>query len=219
MRKLKVAVLASGSGTNLQSIIDQTVAGRIAAEIVLVISNNPDAGALERAAQAGIPTACINHREFGSRQNFDQKVVRALQEAGTELVVLAGFMRIISDVFLAAFPQRIINIHPSLLPAFPGLHVQQKAIDYGARFSGCTVHIVDGGVDSGPIVIQAVVPVSSDDTEETLAARILKQEHKIYPQAIQWFAEGRICIEGRRVIIRDRGDLPEAQINPPLELN
>jgi len=219
MQKLKVAVLASGGGTNLQSIIDRTQDGSIAAEIVLVIANNPDAGALKRAETAGIPAICINHRDFASRQGFDQEVVRSLQEAGTELVVLAGFMRIISDVFLAAFPQRIINIHPSLLPAFPGLHVQQKAIDYGARFSGCTVHFVDSGVDSGPIIIQSAVPVLSDDSEETLAARILEQEHKIYPQAIQWFAEGRICIDGRRVTIKETADIPAARINPSLELN
>lgn len=215
-KKLKIAVLASGGGTNLQSIIDQSQAGKIDAEIVLVFSNNPNAGALTRAQKAGIPTLCINHRDFSKREEFDQTVVTALKNTGVELIVLAGFMRIISEVFLQAFPQRIINIHPSLLPAFPGLHVQQKAIDYGARFSGCTVHFVDGGVDTGPIIVQAVVPVHSDDSEETLAARILEQEHKIYPQAIQWLAEGRVQINNRRVHILDAPAPKAALINPQL---
>ncbi len=219
MQKLKVAVLASGGGTNLQSIIDQTAQGKLAIDIVLVISNNPGAGALERASKANIPTACIDHRMFSSREEFDQEVVKELQAAGTQLVVLAGFMRIISDVFLTAFPQQIINIHPSLLPAFPGLHVQRKAIEYGARFSGCTVHFVDGGVDSGPIIIQAVVPIHHNDNEEILAARILEQEHKIYPQAIQWIAQDRVSFDGRKVIIKNNDTLPDATINPPLQFN
>ena len=214
--KLKLGVLASGSGSNLQSIIDQCQQQQIDAEIVLVLCNNPEAGALDRAEKAGLQNLCINHRDFSDRQSFDQAVISALQEAGVELVVLAGFMRIISEVFIAAFPQRIINIHPALLPAFPGLHVQKKALDYGARFAGCTVHFVDGGVDTGPIIIQAVVPILEDDTEETLAARILQQEHKIYPKAIQLIAEGRVTIEGRRVYI-EAGNAPQnVLINPPL---
>ncbi len=140
--------------------------------------------------------------------------MEALESAKPDLIVLAGFMRIISSVFLKAFPQRIINIHPSLLPAFPGLHVQRKALEYGARFSGCTVHFVDDGVDTGPIIIQAVVPVHTDDTEETLSARILEQEHKVYPQAIQWFADGRIKICDRKVIIESGGHAANAIINP-----
>jgi len=214
-QKLCLAVLASGSGTNLQSIINQCQQGLLDAEIKLVISNNPSAGALERAEQAGIKNICINHRNFNMREDFDQAVVTALKDAETELVVLAGFMRIISAVFLQAFPQRIINIHPALLPSFPGLHVQQKAIDYGAKFSGCTVHFVDGGVDTGPIIVQAVVPVFIDDTEDTLAARILEQEHKIYPQAIQWFAEGRIKITNRQVQILNCMNVEKTLINPP----
>ena len=214
-QKLRLAVLASGSGSNLQSIIDQCQQGLLDAEIKLVISNNPSAGALERAEQAGIKNICINHRNFNMREDFDQAVVAALKDAETELVVLAGFMRIISAVFLQAFPQRIINIHPALLPSFPGLHVQQKAIDYGAKFSGCTVHFVDGGVDTGPIIVQAVVPVFIDDTEDTLAARILEQEHKIYPQAIQWFAEGRIKITNRQVQILNCMNVEKTLINPP----
>ncbi len=215
-QKLSLAVLASGSGTNLQSIIDQCRRGLLNAEIKLVISNNPDAGALERAERAGINNICINHRDFDTRESFDQAVVSALKEVKTELVVLAGFMRIISPLFLQAFPQRIINIHPALLPSFPGLHVQQKAINYGAKFSGCTVHLVDGGVDTGPIIVQAVVPILDNDTEETLAARILEQEHKIYPQAIQWFAEGRVNVTRRQVKIKNCINLETALINPPL---
>lgn len=215
-RKLKLGVLASGGGTNLQSIIDQCQQQKIDAEIVLVLCNNPDAGALQRAEKAGLRNVCINHRNFSDRQSFDQTVVAALQEAGVELVVLAGFMRIISEVFVAAFPQRIINIHPALLPAFPGLHVQKKALEYGARFAGCTVHFVDTGVDTGPIIIQAVVPILDEDTEETLSARILQQEHQIYPKAIQLIAEKRVKIDGRRVRI-DSADVQDTVlINPPL---
>ncbi|HKL26178.1 MAG TPA: phosphoribosylglycinamide formyltransferase [Desulfuromonadales bacterium] len=199
--KLRLGVLASGGGTNLQAIIDRCQDGSIDAEIALVLSNKPGAGALGRAEQAGIPTTCIDHRDFSRREDFDQAMVQALQKAGVELVVLAGFMRIITQVFLESFPERVINIHPALLPAFPGLHVQQQAIDYGARFSGCTVHFVDSGVDTGPIIIQAIVPVLPDDTAESLADRILEQEHQIYPRAIQLIAEQRVHVEGRKVTI------------------
>jgi phosphoribosylglycinamide formyltransferase-1 len=216
-RKLKLGVLASGGGTNLQSIINQCQQQKIDAEIVLVLCNNPGAGALTRAEQAGLPNVCINHRDFDKRENFDQAVVAALREAGVELVVLAGFMRIISETFLEAFPQRIINIHPALLPAFPGMHVQKKALDYGARFSGCTVHFVDNGVDTGPIIIQAVVPILEDDDEESLSARILQQEHLIYPRAIQLFSEDRIKLDGRRVLIDGAETMETALINPPLQ--
>jgi len=218
--KLRLGALASGGGTNLQSIIDRCGDGSLDAEIVLVISNNPRAGALERARLAGIPCLCIDHREFADREEFDRAVVAALREAGVELVILAGFMRLISEVFIEAFPERIMNIHPALLPAFPGLHVQRKALEYGARFAGCTVHFVDGGVDTGPIIIQAVVAVLDDDTEESLGARILQQEHRIYPRAIQLFAEGRLRIEGRRVRIEPPLCPSEAVLtNPPLENN
>ena len=216
--KLRIGVLASGGGTNLQAIIDRCQEGTISAEIALVLTNKPGAGAIERARKAGIPTACIDHREFTQRQDFDEAMVRALREAGVELVVLAGFMRIITQVFLDAFPERIINIHPALLPAFPGLHVQQQALDYGARFSGCTVHFVDSGVDTGPIIIQAIVPVLPEDTADTLAARILEQEHLIYPRAIQLIAEGRVHVNDRKVTI-DPPSPPsgDALVNPGLE--
>lgn len=215
-RKLRLGVLASGSGSNLQSIIDRCADGSIDAEIVLVLSNVPGAGALIRAEKAGIATALIDHRTYAERTDFDRSVVSALQSAAVDLVVLAGFMRIITAPFIDAFPERIINIHPALLPAFPGLHVQKKALDAGARFSGCTVHFVDGGVDTGPIIIQAVVPILDDDDEVSLSERILVQEHRIYPRAIQLIAEGRLRIEGRRVRIADPVILDSFMINPPL---
>jgi phosphoribosylglycinamide formyltransferase-1 len=214
-KRMRLGVLASGGGTNLQAIIDRCRESSFPAEIAVVIANNPGAGALERARQAGIPARCINHRDFASREEFDAALVEALREAGIELVVLAGFMRIITKVLLDAFPLRIINIHPALLPAFPGLHVQQQAIDYGARFSGCTVHFVDGGVDTGPIIIQAVVPVLPGDTADTLAARILIQEHQIYPRAIQLLAEGRVQVTGRTVAIEPPATADAAALTNP----
>ncbi|MDZ4184417.1 MAG: phosphoribosylglycinamide formyltransferase [Desulfuromonadales bacterium] len=215
-RKLRLGVIASGSGSNLQAIIDRCADGSIDAEIVLVLSNVPGAGALNRAEKAGIATALIDHRTFAERADFDRAVVAALQAAGVELVVLAGFMRLITAPFIAAFPERIINIHPALLPAFPGLHVQRKALEAGARFSGCTVHFVDGGVDTGPIIIQAVVPILDDDDEASLSARILVQEHRIYPRAIQLIAEGRLRMEGRRVRIVNPPVIEGWMVNPPL---
>lgn len=214
---LKLGVLISGSGSNLQSVIDHIEKGALGARIAMVVSNRPDAYGLARAQKHHIPSAVINHRDFENREDFDREMLHILQDAGVELVVLAGFMRILTPVFLRAFPDRIINIHPALLPSFPGTHVQQKALDYGVRFSGCTVHFVDEGVDTGPIIIQAVVPVFTGDTAERLAARILKEEHKIYPQAIRYFAQGRIVRNGRRVEIRDAGNHDAALFNPPLD--
>ncbi len=214
---LRIGVLASGGGTNLQSLIDRCQDGSLKVEIAVVIANNPDAKALQRAESAGLPALCIDHRSFKSREEFDRAVISTLKDRGVELVVLAGFMRIITQDFIDAFPLRVINIHPALLPAFPGLHVQQKALDYGARFSGCTVHFVDGGVDTGPIIAQAVVPVQPDDTAETLAARILEQEHRIYPRAIQLIAEGRVRVDGRKVTILPLVRSQETALaNPPL---
>ncbi len=214
---LRIGVLASGGGTNLQSLIDRCQDGSLKVEIAVVIANNPDAKALQRAESAGLPALCIDHRSFKSREEFDRAVISTLKDRGVELVVLAGFMRIITQDFIDAFPLRVINIHPALLPAFPGLHVQQKAIDYGARFSGCTVHFVDGGVDTGPIIAQAVVPVQPDDTAETLAARILEQEHRIYPRVVQLIAEGRVRVDGRKVTILPLVRSQETALaNPPL---
>lgn len=211
---VNIGVLVSGSGTNLQSIIDAIEGGSLSASIRVVISNKPDAYALERAKKHGIQTAVVRVKDFPTRELFDAEVLRLLREAGVELVVLAGFMRLISSVLLEGYPMRIINIHPSLLPSFPGLEVQKAALEYGVRFSGCTVHFVDSGLDSGPIIIQAVVPVKDEDTVESLQKRILAEEHKIYPQAIQLFSEGRIEVRGRRVFVRD-GKAPSSTLSNP----
>lgn len=217
-KKLPIGVLASGSGSNLQSIIDHIEQGQLDAVIRVVISNNPDAYALTRAEKHGIPSVVIKHQEFPTREVFDLKMAETLVSFGVDLVVLAGFMRVLSPQFLQAFPQRVINIHPALLPSFPGLHGQRQAFEYGVKFSGCTVHFTDDGVDSGPIIIQAIVPVLETDTEDTLAERILREEHRIYPQAIQFYAAGRIEIQNRQVKIKDLSAFPaQALHNPPLE--
>jgi phosphoribosylglycinamide formyltransferase-1 len=212
---VNLGVLVSGSGSNLQAIIDNIEAGRVDARIRIVISNLPEVYALERANKHGIPSLVILHKGL-KREEYDQKVVEALKAHEVELVVLAGFMRIITSVLLRAFPMRVMNIHPALLPAFPGTHVWQTQIDYGVKFAGCTVHFVDEGTDTGPIIIQGVVPVYDDDTADTLNARILKQEHKIYSQAIQMYAKGQLEIQGRRVLARGVRQIPDSfMINPP----
>jgi phosphoribosylglycinamide formyltransferase-1 len=198
-RQIPIGVLISGSGTNLQAIINAIEAKRLDARIEVVLSNRADAYGLVRAKKQGIPVEVLDHKTFPSREAFDQAVVDILRARGVELAVLAGFMRLLSPVFVAAYSNRIMNIHPALLPAFPGLHVQQKAVEHGVRFSGCTVHFVNEACDEGPIIMQAVVPVFPDDTAEALAARILEQEHRIYPRAIQLYSEGRLRIEGRKV--------------------
>jgi phosphoribosylglycinamide formyltransferase 1 len=215
--RLPIGILVSGSGSNLQAIIDHIEEGKLDAVIKVVISNNPQAFALERCRRHNIPYVIINHKDYPLRDDFDQQLIYELQSRGVELVIMAGFMRILTARFLSSFPMRIMNIHPALLPAFPGLHVQRQAVEYGVRFSGCTVHFADDGVDTGPIVIQSVVPVYEDDNEEMLAQRILKEEHKIYPQAIQWFAEGRLEVKGRKVHLRAAKELRVTpQHNPSL---
>ncbi|MFZ1037960.1 MAG: phosphoribosylglycinamide formyltransferase [Smithella sp.] len=199
---LKLGVLISGNGSNLQSIIDHIEKGSLKAVIKIVISNNPDALGLKRAEKHSIPWVVLQYSDFKSKEDFDLKLIKTLKDNGVDLVVLAGFMRIISPAFLKAFTHKIMNIHPALLPSFPGVHGQKQAVDYGVKFSGCTVHFVDEGVDTGPVIIQSVVPVLDDDTEESLSARILKEEHKIYPRAIQLFAVGKIEIKGRKVYIK-----------------
>ena len=199
MGKLRLGVMASGRGSNLQSIMDAAAAGKIKAEVAVVFSDNKDAFALERARKAGIPALHLNPGDFGAKDEYEKAVLEILHEHGVQLVCLAGYMRIVGRVILDAFPNRVINIHPALLPSFPGLHGQQQAWEYGVKFSGCTVHFVDEGMDTGPIIIQAVVPVYDDDTVDTLADRILEQEHKIYPEAIGLIAEGRLRLEGRKV--------------------
>ncbi|MSM38370.1 MAG: phosphoribosylglycinamide formyltransferase [Geobacter sp.] len=196
-----VGVLVSGNGTNLQSIIDRIESGELLARIACVISNKADAFALERARRHSIPAIHLDHRQYQNREAYDAALVTTLGTHGVELVVLAGFMRILTPVIIDAFPNRIMNIHPALLPAFPGLHAQQQALDYGVKVSGCTVHFVDAGCDTGPIIIQAVVPVVEGDTEDSLSQRIHKEEHRIYPEAIQLYAKRRLTIEGRCVRI------------------
>ena len=215
--ELSIGVLISGSGTNLQSIIDAIEAKKLDANIALVLSNKADAYGLVRARNFGILTEILDHKSYPSREAYDQAVVDLLRQRGVELVVLAGFMRLLSPVFVKAYSNRIMNIHPALLPSFPGLHVQKKAVEHGVRFSGCTVHFVNEECDEGPIIIQAVVPVFPDDTDETLAARILKQEHRIYPRAIQLYAEKRLHVVGRRVVVDDLArDEDLVLIQPPL---
>jgi len=198
---VRMAVLVSGSGSNLQAIIEAVEAGRIHGEIALVVSNRPDAYGLVRAQKHGIRTLVIEHRSFAERRDFDYELARVLEEAGVELVVLAGFMRVLGAEFLSRFPDRVINIHPALLPAFPGTHGQGDAFDYGVKLAGCTVHFVDEKVDHGPIIIQAAVPVLDSDDRDALAARILKCEHRIFPRALALYCAGRLKIEGRRVKI------------------
>lgn len=216
MSKLRLGVLASGSGSNLQAIIDSIESGYLPCEIAVVISDNPAAYALKRAEKKGIATHIVEPRTFKDREAFDAELVRILNGHNVDLVVLAGFMKVVTGILINAFPVRVMNIHPALLPSFPGLHVQKKAIEYGAKFSGCTVHFVDAGVDTGPIIIQAVVPVHDDDTEEPLSARILSEEHRVYPYAIKLFAEGRLEIKGRRVIVKNHPRAEGALENPPV---
>ena len=200
---MKIGVLASGSGTNLQALIDAASRGELGpARIVVVGANVPGCGALERAAKAGIPTFVRSHKDFATREDFEHALLDELRRHGVGLVVLAGFMRILTPVLLDVFPHRVVNIHPALLPTFPGVHAQKQAFDYGVRFSGCTVHFVDAGTDTGPIIAQAVVPVLDGDDEETLRTRILAEEHRLYPAVIRAIAEGRVSVEGRRVHVR-----------------
>lgn len=197
----KLGVLCSGRGTDLQSIMDAINNGEVAADIAVVLTDKPDAFALERAASAGIKAVCVNRKQFDGRESFEQALVSELQAAGVTLVVLAGFMRILTPYFVRQYAGRIMNIHPALLPSFPGAHAHQDVLAYGVKISGCTVHFVDEGTDSGPIILQAAVPVLDGDTEEALGARVLEQEHIIYPRAIQLYCEGKLEIHGRHVHI------------------
>jgi phosphoribosylglycinamide formyltransferase 1 len=196
-----IGILLSGRGSNFEAIARNVAAGKIPAKIVLVVSNREQAPGLERARAMGLPALFIPSKGK-DRETYDGEVVAALKDAQVDLVCLAGFMRILSPVFVRAFPRRILNIHPALLPAFPGLDAQKQALDYGVKFSGCTVHIVDEGMDTGPIVLQAVVPVLDDDTVETLSARILAEEHRIYSEAVCLMIEDKVRVEGRRTAVR-----------------
>jgi len=206
--KKRLGILLSGRGSNFEAIADNVAAGKIPAEIAIVISNRPEARGLQIARERGIPAMCIPSKGL-DRETYDRMVVAELKKRQVDLVCLAGFMRILSPYFIREFPYRILNIHPSLLPAFPGLEAQRQAWEHGVKITGCTVHFVDEGLDSGPIILQAAVPVLNDDTVETLSARILKEEHRIYSEAINIVLSGRYRIEGRRVILLD--EAPAAQ--------
>jgi len=197
----RIGILLSGRGSNFEAIADNVAAGKISAEIAAVISNRADAPGLERARQRGLPALCLPSRGL-EREAYDRQVVAALKERQVDLVCLAGFMRLLSPYFIREFPNRILNIHPALLPAFPGLEAQHQAWEYGVKISGCSVHFVDEHLDHGPIIVQTPVPVMNDDTPETLAARILKEEHRIYSEAINLVLNDCIRIEGRRVILK-----------------
>ena len=197
----KIAVLVSGGGSNLQSIIDSVESGYLNIQIAVVLSNKEDSYGLTRAKNHRIPTQVVSHGDFNSREEFESRLIQVLDGYDVELVVLAGFMRVLTPLFVNHYHHRIINIHPAILPAFPGTHAQKQALDYGVRFSGCTTHFVDEGTDTGPIIIQAIVPVLPDDTEESLGLRILREEHRIFPESLKLWSEGRILIEGRKVRI------------------
>ncbi len=224
---IRLGVLASGGGTNLQAILDACAARRIDAEVAVVVSNVPTAGALDRARRANVEAVVIPSKGATDREAYDRQLVEALAARRVDLVCLAGYMRIVTPSFLRAFGPspgtrgcpRVVNIHPGLLPSFPGLHAQRQCVDYGARFAGCTVHFVDEGTDTGPVIVQAVVPVLPGDTEERLAARILEQEHRLYPQAIQWVAQGRLSVAGRTVTVEGtRAPAPATVTNPTIEI-
>lgn len=216
MAKLKTAVLISGRGSNLKALIDACAEETFPAEIALVVSNVPEAGGLAFAEAAGIDSVVIDHRAFDGREEFEAAVDGALTTAGAELVCLAGFMRLLTDGFVRRWWDRLINIHPSLLPAFRGLNTHERVIEYGTRFTGCTVHFVRPAMDDGPIIVQAVVPVLADDDAAGLAARILVEEHQIYPMAVRAIAEGRVSVIEERVVMRGAGSPRGGLINPTM---
>lgn len=212
--KTRVAVLISGGGSNLQALINACDDPFFPAKIVCVISNKADAGGLERAARAGIKTCVINHRDYATREAFDVALQAALVKAEAQIVCLAGFMRLLTPAFVRVWEGKMLNIHPSLLPSFKGLHTHQQALDAGVKWHGCTVHLVVPEMDAGPIVAQSVVPVLPDDNAQTLGARVLEQEHIIYPQALQWLAQGSLGVDGGRVTLKTSAKTPYSQSNP-----
>ncbi len=217
-RLVRLGVLVSGRGSNLQAIVDAIEAGTLSAEVAVVLSNKPDAGGLERARKHGAPAVWLDPKPYAgrpdSREAYDKAVLEVLQKHEVDLVLLAGYMKIVTTVLVTAYANRMMNIHPSLLPSFPGLDVQKKAMDHGCKIAGCTVHFVTEGVDEGPIIVQAAVPIVEGDTVDALAARILEQEHRIYPHAIQLYAEGRLRVEGRRVMVTEAGPPTSGFYNP-----
>ncbi len=202
--RISLAVLASGRGSNFDALCQAVERGQLDADIKLLLSDRRDAPALEKAARRGIESVYLSPADFTSRDNYEACLLQKLREHGVEIIALAGYMRLVGKVLLQEYKGKIINIHPALLPSFPGLNAQSQALNYGVRFSGCTVHIVDDGMDTGPILMQAVVPVYQDDDEDSLAARILVEEHQIYWRSLQLLAEGRVFLDGRRVIIADK---------------
>ncbi len=194
-----IVILISGRGSNMEALIAARDAGDLPVNIAAVISNRPDAKGLETAARAGIATRCLDHKAYAGREAFDAALAECIDGFAPDLVVLAGFMRILSEGFVRRYDGRLVNIHPSLLPSFPGLHTHQRALDEGVRIHGCTVHFVTPALDHGPVIVQAAVPVLDDDTEDSLSARVLAQEHRVYPLAVRWFAEGRLRLEDGRV--------------------
>lgn len=214
-KTLILGVLASGRGSNFQSIIDHIENHYLPARIAVLITDNPNAYAIERAKRHNIETIILKPKDFPDKDSYYSRIADELEQRGVELVILAGFMRVVGKRLIDRFKNRIMNIHPALLPSFPGLHGQKQAVDYGVKLSGCTVHFVDEGMDTGPIIIQSAVPVYDDDTEETLSERILKQEHRIFPYAIKLYSEGRLKVEGRKVII-DAERKDSVIINPPI---
>jgi phosphoribosylglycinamide formyltransferase 1 len=214
LARLRTAILISGRGSNMQALIESCRAPAALAEIVLVLSNNPDAGGLSYAAKAGVATAVVEHRAYRERAAFDAELDRHLRAAGAEFICLAGFMRLLTPAFVERWRDRMINVHPSLLPAFPGLDTHARALAAGVRFHGCTVHFVRFETDTGPIIIQAAVPVQAADTVDSLAARVLAEEHRIYPQALAWVAAGRVRVEGDRAIVTGATMPPAALVSP-----
>lgn len=204
---LRLGVLASGRGSNLQSILEAVAHGELSARVAVVISNKKEAQALERAARYQVPALFVDPSHFRSREEYDAAILQQLKEYGVELVVLAGYMRLVTHTLIESYRDRIINIHPSLLPSFPGMHAHRQALEYGVRVSGCTLHFVDEEMDHGPIIAQAAVPVFEDDTEEQLSERILAEEHRLLPQILQLYAEGKLKVEGRKVHIRENTSL------------
>jgi phosphoribosylglycinamide formyltransferase-1 len=213
--RLRLGVLVSGSGSNLQALLDACAQADFPAEVAVVVSNKPDAFALERARRAGVPTRVLEHKGFADREAFDAALLQALREAGVELVCLAGFMRLLGKAFIDAYAGRILNIHPSLLPSFPGLHAQRQALERGVKVAGCTVHFVDSGTDTGPIIAQAAVPVLPADDEAALAARILVEEHRLYPLAVRLVASGAVALSEGRTRVSASPTVGELSLRSP----
>ncbi|MEN6461200.1 MAG: phosphoribosylglycinamide formyltransferase [Syntrophomonas sp.] len=202
-KKLKLAILASGRGSNFDAIYEAIISNKLNAEINILISDKENAAALDKARNRNISAMHINPKNFENREGYETELVKQLEETNVDLVILAGYMRLVGHVLLEAYKHRMLNIHPALLPSFPGLHAQRQAVDYGVRFSGCTVHFVDEGMDTGPIILQSAVPVLQDDDEDSLAERILVEEHNTYWRAIQLIADGKVYIDSRKVYIKE----------------